>query len=68
MADKITISTFQLFKMFPDQEAARTWRHKTGLCFGQPLLPAGPRFIRSSPWGKQKSLAGSGFGHFAVGL
>ena len=28
MSDKITISTFELFKMFPDQESARTYLEK----------------------------------------
>jgi transposase-like protein len=36
MADKITISTFQLFEMFPDQEAARTYLEGR-------LWPNGPR-------------------------
>jgi transposase-like protein len=36
MADKITISTFQLFEMFPDQETARTYLEGR-------LWPNGPR-------------------------
>src|SRR6202795_3553529 len=36
MADKITISTFQLFEMFPDQESARIYLEKR-------LWPNGPR-------------------------
>lgn len=36
MDDKLTISTFQLFKMFPDQEAARVYLEAR-------LWPSGPR-------------------------
>ena len=36
MNDHLTISTFQLFKMFPDQEAARVYLEAR-------LWPSGPR-------------------------
>jgi hypothetical protein len=46
----------------------RARRHKRSLSISKPLFPTGLRFIRSNPGGKEKSLAGARFCHFAMGL
>jgi hypothetical protein len=56
----VTISTFQLFEMFPDQEAARVY-------FEKRLWPGGPRCpvcwqLVSSMWSSQWFVAYPGYG------
>jgi len=45
MNDNLTISTFQLFQMFPDQESARAYLEKRRWPHGQ---PAGTSCCRTS--------------------